>query len=94
MSKYLLFDKLDAYKNFIINKNCPFQLQELFDLAYLQQSTLFLVGPPFTRVNPTNRNDSPSVLDAKIEKMKLRTRLNTEDAIKLIKKYGLDKRFG
>ncbi|KAI6222417.1 Juvenile hormone-inducible protein [Aphelenchoides fujianensis] len=67
-------------------------LRELFDLAYLQQSTLFLIAPAFTRLAAVE-GEAEGVVAARVEKVKLRAKLNCEDVFPLIKKHKLDEKF-
>ncbi|KAI6236271.1 hypothetical protein M3Y95_00139800 [Aphelenchoides besseyi] len=68
------------------------ELHELFDLAYLHQSTLFLIAPVFIRLAAI-RDETENVIAAEEEKLKLRARLNCEDVFPLIEKYQLEDKF-
>ncbi|KAI6177650.1 hypothetical protein M3Y97_00931000 [Aphelenchoides bicaudatus] len=64
------------------------QANELYDLTFLEQTAMLMTLVPFYK--DVYKTEPPSILDAKLAKLALRTWLCVEDALKLVDKWQLD----
>lgn len=86
---YVVFKKF----NCIYSKNAEIlsilQAHELFELAFLEQTSVLMILLPLITFKP-ERNGPPPVLEAKLEKMALRIFLCIQDALEVADKWELD----
>ncbi|KAI6175798.1 hypothetical protein M3Y97_00728700 [Aphelenchoides bicaudatus] len=87
----MLVDEYEKQSNGRLKPNFTLeQGQELFDLAILEQTSVLMILLPFVSTDKTGRNGSPKVVEAKLEKLALRTWLGLQDSIELVDKWQLD----
>jgi hypothetical protein len=65
-----------------------FQAHELFDLSFLDQTSVLMILLPFYK--SAIRAEPPAIVQAKLEKLALRIRLCVEDALEVVDRRKLD----